>query len=175
MKTIGERLAWARKQRKLSQQQVADRAGIAQSTIASAEKAHREKPRELLSIARALGVDPYWLETGTGEWQPVVAGDEPPPGTIYEAPTQLELEFLENFRTIMDEDQQRYIEEIAEKAAKMRAHMEKVLGPYGASPKRARTAADAKKTQAARTALEITDALRQKSLLPAAASKPIKK
>jgi transcriptional regulator with XRE-family HTH domain len=66
--TIGERIAWARKQRKLTQDALAKRVGISQSAIGSYEAGHRGKPRELLSIARALDVNPVWLEKGEGEW-----------------------------------------------------------------------------------------------------------
>lgn len=69
LQTIGERVAWARKQRQLTQQQLATTAGVAQSTIGSLESGQRSKPRELVSIAKALSASVGWLETGEGEWE----------------------------------------------------------------------------------------------------------
>jgi phage repressor protein C with HTH and peptisase S24 domain/DNA-binding XRE family transcriptional regulator len=61
-------MAWARKERSLTQAELAKRVGISQSAIGSYEAGHRGKPRELLGIARALNVNPQWLESGEGEW-----------------------------------------------------------------------------------------------------------
>jgi transcriptional regulator with XRE-family HTH domain len=68
VKTIGERIAWARKERGLTQAELAKRVGISQSAIGSYEAGHREKPRELLSIAHVLRASPRWIETGEGQW-----------------------------------------------------------------------------------------------------------
>lgn len=67
--TLGERMKWARDQRGLSQQQLADLAGVSQSAIGSYEAGHRKQPRELLAVASALKVSPYWLQTGEGAWE----------------------------------------------------------------------------------------------------------
>ncbi len=64
--TLGERLKFARKKRGLSQASLAKLAGVAQGTIGNLESGERKSPRGLLSIARALKVDPNWLETGKG-------------------------------------------------------------------------------------------------------------
>lgn len=67
--TLAERLRWARDQRGLTQGQLAKRAGVSQGTIGNAESGIRDRPRELLKIARALQTSPDWLESGRGDWQ----------------------------------------------------------------------------------------------------------
>lgn len=67
--TLAERLRWARAQRGLTQGQLAKRAGVSQGTIGNAESGIRDKPRELLKIARALQASPDWLESGRGDWR----------------------------------------------------------------------------------------------------------
>lgn len=63
---IAERLRAAREEAKLSQGQLASMAGVAQGTIGNIENGTRRNPRELLAIARALGVQAEWLKSGTG-------------------------------------------------------------------------------------------------------------
>lgn len=67
--TIGDRIAWARSQRGLTQAQLAAAAGVSQGTIANAESGIRGKPRQLLAIAHALNVSIDWLERGQGPWE----------------------------------------------------------------------------------------------------------
>lgn len=67
--TIGERMAWARERRDLTQDALAVLAGTSQGTIGNAESGARKKPRELLKIAEALRVSPKWLERGEGPWE----------------------------------------------------------------------------------------------------------
>lgn len=78
MKTLAERLTWARTQKELSQQQLADRAGVAQSTIGSLEAGTRLTARKITAIANALEVNGRWLAEGMGQHdvrasQPVTA------------------------------------------------------------------------------------------------------
>lgn len=67
--TIGQRIAWARDQRRLTQSGLAKAAGVSQGTIGNSESGARDKPRELLKIAEALRVSPRWLERGEGPWE----------------------------------------------------------------------------------------------------------
>lgn len=67
MKTLAERLAWARNEKQLSQQQLADLAGVSQSTIGNLEAGIRSSARKITSIASALGVSAAWLADGQGE------------------------------------------------------------------------------------------------------------
>ena len=62
--TIAERIKKTRIDRGMTQGQLADAVGVSQSTIGNIESGVRKRPRELLSIAKALDVAPEWLETG---------------------------------------------------------------------------------------------------------------
>lgn len=66
MGTIGSRIRDVRESKKLTQTQLAKLAGVSQGTIGNSESGLRDRPRELLKIATALGVNPQWLEDGTG-------------------------------------------------------------------------------------------------------------
>lgn len=66
MTTFGERLAWARKQKKFSQQELADKAGITLSSIGNAEAGTRHSIRKIASVAAILDVDVIWLSEGKG-------------------------------------------------------------------------------------------------------------
>lgn len=68
MKTIGERLKWARAQRGMTQAALASEAKVSTSAIGNVESGLREKPRELNALARALRASATWLETGKGSW-----------------------------------------------------------------------------------------------------------
>lgn len=65
--TIAERLKLARESAGLTQPELANKAGVSQGTIGNIESGLRKRPRDILSIASALGVSPEWLETGKGQ------------------------------------------------------------------------------------------------------------
>ncbi|MDD0837881.1 helix-turn-helix transcriptional regulator [Curvibacter sp. HBC61] len=73
METLGTRLKEARKARGWSQGRLATAAGVSQGTIGNVEAGIRDAPRELLTIAKVLGVRPEWLKTGE---EPRQAGEE---------------------------------------------------------------------------------------------------
>ncbi|WP_422096315.1 helix-turn-helix domain-containing protein [Variovorax sp.] len=66
MESIGSRIKAARTELRWSQLRLADEAGVTQSAIGNLEAGWRQRPKELLAIAQALGVQPGWLETGQG-------------------------------------------------------------------------------------------------------------
>lgn len=68
VKTLAERLRWAREQRGLTQVQLAEKAGVSQGTVGNAESGVRKRPRDLLQLAAALDASPHWLESGKGTW-----------------------------------------------------------------------------------------------------------
>ena len=66
MNTLAERLIWAREQKGLTQDALAKKAGVSQSTIGNLESGIRQTARKILEIAAALEVDPMWLQNGKG-------------------------------------------------------------------------------------------------------------
>jgi SOS-response transcriptional repressor LexA len=70
VKTIAERLKDAREKCGLTQPQLAAGAGVSAGTIGNIEAGTRKNPRELLAIAKALGVLPQWLRDGSGPRYP---------------------------------------------------------------------------------------------------------
>lgn len=70
MKTLAERLIWARTRKEMSQEELASRVGVSQSTIGNLEAGIRQTARKLPQIANALGVDALWLADGIGQVTP---------------------------------------------------------------------------------------------------------
>lgn len=62
--SVGKRVAYARKCRSLTQQELADRAGVAQSSLASLEAGRNKGSRNLVGLAKALDVPAEWLDSG---------------------------------------------------------------------------------------------------------------
>ncbi len=50
----------------MSQQQLAKLVGTSQTAIGNVEAGYSKQPRNLLGIARVLGISPDWLSNGTG-------------------------------------------------------------------------------------------------------------
>lgn len=74
--TLAERLVLARKARGLSQGDVAEAIGMTQPSYSALERGVSKTTHKIGSLARLLGVDAYWLETGEG---PMRVGEEEPP------------------------------------------------------------------------------------------------
>lgn len=71
---LGVRLARIRSSLDWTQEDLAKRAGVKQSTVASIENGSRAtRPGSLIEIAHALGVDAYYLKYGV---RVIVAGDK---------------------------------------------------------------------------------------------------
>lgn len=68
--SIGSRVKQARKQAKMTQIELAARAGLKQSTISDLEVGKSQGTTNLASLAAALGVSALWLETGRGPTRP---------------------------------------------------------------------------------------------------------
>lgn len=75
VKTIAERAKWARERLGLTQEQVAELAGVSQGTIGNLESGARKAPRELLAIAKALRVRAEWLKHGALPIEPEGQGE----------------------------------------------------------------------------------------------------
>lgn len=68
METIGERVKRLRTARGLKQQELADKAGLAQSTISGVEKGDRQiNPSSLVELAHVLRTEAYYLKYGIGK------------------------------------------------------------------------------------------------------------
>ncbi len=67
LSTLADRLKYAREQKGLTQQQLADICGVAQQTIDAIEGGVSLKPRKIDAISRALEVSPAWLQFGVEE------------------------------------------------------------------------------------------------------------
>lgn len=67
---FGQRLKAARKYAGLTQIQLGERVGMDQTTISKAERGKNQSSAFCASIARACGVNSYWLETGQGKMLP---------------------------------------------------------------------------------------------------------
>lgn len=74
MDDIASRLKKARKLRKLTQQQLAEKASVLQSAISNIENRSRSGSQSVAEIADALGVRYRWLRDGDGPMDPVAPG-----------------------------------------------------------------------------------------------------
>lgn len=63
---LKDRLKVARKNARKSQLEVADAIGITQSAYSQLETGRVDSSSHLPTIAKFLGIDPYWLQTGEG-------------------------------------------------------------------------------------------------------------
>jgi SOS-response transcriptional repressor LexA len=75
MDTLAKRLRWARKQKRISQEELGKLAGVSQSTIGNLEAGTRASARKIASIAAALGVNALWL--AEGKQRPAIRGEAP--------------------------------------------------------------------------------------------------
>lgn len=66
MRTLAERIVWARARAGWTQQELANKAGVAQGTIGNLESGARDSSKKITSIAKALNVDAHWLAEGEG-------------------------------------------------------------------------------------------------------------
>lgn len=66
VKTLGQRLLFARELRGFTQDQLADLAGCTQGAIGNCESGLRTSLRNIVDVARALDTSVYWLWDGKG-------------------------------------------------------------------------------------------------------------
>lgn len=67
MKTLAERLIWARTRKELSQESLSQLVPCSQSTIGNLESGLRVTARKITRLAEVLGVNANWLATGIGD------------------------------------------------------------------------------------------------------------
>lgn len=85
MQTLGTRLKAEREKRGWTQEVLARKAGVGATTITDIETGRSRATTKLVDIARALAVNPQWLETGKGPRQ-----SPPGPENTYVAAESLE-------------------------------------------------------------------------------------
>lgn len=66
MKTLQDRLVWARDRAGKTQQDVADFIGVKQASYSELETGKTQRSKYVAEIAHFLGVNAYWLATGKG-------------------------------------------------------------------------------------------------------------
>ncbi|MCH8756963.1 helix-turn-helix domain-containing protein, partial [Neisseria gonorrhoeae] len=66
MSEFKDRLKEARKNKNLSQENLAKLAEVSQSTIAALESGRNKKATNIAKLAKILDVSAFWLETGEG-------------------------------------------------------------------------------------------------------------
>ncbi|OQS39784.1 transcriptional regulator [Chromobacterium haemolyticum] len=71
MRTLGTRVKAEREKRGWTQEALARKAGVGATTITDIETGRSRATTRLIDIARALAVNPQWLESGTGPRKPV--------------------------------------------------------------------------------------------------------
>lgn len=67
LSNLAGRMRFAREQRDLSQEKLAERAGVSQVTITHIENGRNQSSKKLVEIAQALRVPAEWLSTGAGQ------------------------------------------------------------------------------------------------------------
>jgi transcriptional regulator with XRE-family HTH domain len=63
-KYIGARLRIARREKNLTQDQLGAQSGDSQAVIQKIENGNSIRPRNIMALAAALGVNPAWLQFG---------------------------------------------------------------------------------------------------------------
>ena len=67
LSTLGQRLAWARNRKNLTQKALAEKVGVDQTTISLMERDMTTSPRKILYISDYLDVSPAWLQFGIAD------------------------------------------------------------------------------------------------------------
>lgn len=127
---LKDRLTWARNRKGITQSELAHRAKVAQSTIASWENGARESGRKITALAEPLDVDELWLATGKGTpyrqaRQVELATTQQAPGLPDQLQAQILLGHLSEREAVLihkhrmaTEDGRRLIEDMADAAPK---------------------------------------------------------
>jgi transcriptional regulator with XRE-family HTH domain len=163
-RTVGGRVKQVREQRKLSQAALAKAAGVSQGAIGNFERDIRKKPRDLLAVARALDVNPAWLETGKGQRD--AGGDSVRKGEVFEAVTADEMTFLRHYRQLLGSDRQHLLKDVQKLAKERQAQRQEMLEEAGVTGIMARAAHATRVRRATTTADPADPRLRQEALFP---------
>lgn len=72
MKSLQERLRWAREKAGLSQKEVAEFIGVQQPSYSELETGETKRSKYTAELAHLLSVNAYWLATGKGSREPAL-------------------------------------------------------------------------------------------------------
>lgn len=62
--SLAERVKWARHRQGLTQEELAEKAGVSRAMVGNIESGIRKMPREISKIAKALDTSAGWLQFG---------------------------------------------------------------------------------------------------------------
>jgi transcriptional regulator with XRE-family HTH domain len=137
LRTIAERMKELREARGWSQEQLAEKAGVTQGTIGNIESGLRKQPRQLLALAKALDVEPDWLQSGQGPMRlhPAAADQlrfsisEPAPSPYADSVTisDTDWDMLVAFQELPEDERLQLARETMDKASKYKAFANEVL------------------------------------------------
>lgn len=130
LKTLGERVKWARATRGMSQSDLAKAAKVTQGTIGNLEAGIRKTSRSLLNIAKGLKANADWLETGKGEWD-ASRGTGPIKGAVFKEPSPDEWVLLAHWRHLLSSDKKALVEKIAALAEEREAQKQELFAEAG--------------------------------------------
>lgn len=63
--SLAERLKQSRKEARLTQVELANKAGLTQARLSAIETGYTKNPTCVIDIAKAMRICPIWLQTGT--------------------------------------------------------------------------------------------------------------
>ncbi len=139
IETLAQRLKLARTKRGMTQTALAKRAGVNQSDVSKVERGDVLKSTSITRLARELGVDAWWLETGEGDAPDWLSESIPAEALIkqedqaYEVPAHLEAAMKDvDWHTLaldaaMEHPEDEYIPILLDFVERVRRKRERVL------------------------------------------------
>jgi transcriptional regulator with XRE-family HTH domain len=139
MKTLAERTKEARERLGMTQQELADAAGVAQGTIGNIERGRGQRPREAAKIARALKVNLDWYLYEEGPMEPnkllqlaYAQGIDPVLPLELTEVSDTDWAMLRLFQRLPEEIRQEKLTELIDATKENRAATDEILERYGA-------------------------------------------
>lgn len=148
---------------RVSPKTIAEACDITEQAVSNWKRTGKIANKHLATIARLTDWSVSRLLTGH---EPATSAPATKvENSVFETLTADELELLNNFRAMMDADQEVLRKEIADRAERIRAHMRKYSEHHGLPDLVAKEAAARRPKMAAAIAVKVTERLRQRSLL----------
>lgn len=125
VESLAQRVKTKRRERGLTQGQLAKLSDLKQPDISKIELGRIEKTTGIARLADALGVSVRWLEIGDGPPNDV-------PGTAVDLRlSEEDKTFLEDFRILPTDEQERLRADVRQRAEKFREYLKQHLGRAG--------------------------------------------